>query len=330
MYKTDPPVLPPRGSRMITRLLSGILLLACVGCAGPTIASRAVEDGSSWFIRLDTFTESRAADELRYEHPADWSEADLAAILSRLLVQKRTGFLEQKSAPKPLFSASETKQLVPGLQKAFRTATPSEWVAFFSTRPGGTVQEVTSGGMFLKEGQLHVVVANYHEKTPSGPDILETLRANPMRPLAGSGHTVSFDPIRFVSATKSNWMGGSSASPSSELILDYLAFLAEAKPPAPSPAAAAPVAPASIMATPSPQSGITATPSPAQPPVASPISPQASADTSLNDQLKSLQNEVARLQRRLEEQDEELAKLKTRLVEMDMLLKSPATKKPGP
>jgi hypothetical protein len=308
---------------MITRLFSGVFLLVCVGCAGPTIASRTVEDGSSWFTRLDTFTENRAADELRYEHPADWSEADLAAILSRLLVQKRTGFLEQKSVPQPLFSASETKQLVPGLQKAFRTATPSEWVAFFSTRPGGTVQEVTSGGMFLEEGQLHVVVANYHEKTPSGPDILEALRANPMRPLAGSGHTVSFDPIRFVSATKSNWMGGSSASPSSEMILDYSAFLAEAKPPAPSPAAAAPVAPAPIVATPSPLSGNTAAPSPAQPPFTPQIASQANAETSLNDQLKRLQNEVERLQRRLEEQDEELAKLKTRLIELDSRTKMP-------
>lgn len=315
---------------MITRLLSGVLLLACVGCAGPTIASRAVEDGSSWFIRLDTFAESRAAGDLRYEHPADWSEADLAAILSRLLVQKRTGFLEQKSVLQPLFSASETKQLVPGLQKAFRTATPSEWVAFFSTRPGGTVQEVTSGGMFLKGERLHVVVANHHDQVPWQSDSLTAARTNPLLPLGGKGFAVSFDPVRFVSATQATWMGGSSAAPASELVLDYQAYLAEARPPAPSPVAAVPVAPAPIAMAPSPAKDITPAPSPTLPSVTPPISPQASTDTSLNDQLKSLQNTVERLRRRLEEQDEELAKLKTRLVEMDMLLKSPTTKKPPP
>jgi hypothetical protein len=315
---------------MTTRLLSGVLLLACVGCAGPTTASRTVEDGSSWFIRLDTFTKSRAADELRYEHPADWPEADLAAILSRILVQKHTGFLEQKSVPQPLFSASETKQLVPGLQKAFRTATPSEWVAFFSTRPSGTAQEVTSGGMFLKGDRLHVVVANHHDQISWQSDSLTAARTNPLLPLGGKGFTVSFDPARFVSATQATWMGGSSAAPASELILDYQAYLAEARPLAPSPVAAAPVAPAPMVATPSPLSGITAAPSPAQPSFTPQIASKASAETSLNDQLKSLQNEVERLRRRLEEQDEELAKLKTRLVEMDMLLKSPATKKPAP
>ena len=315
---------------MISRLFTVLLLLACVGCAGPTITSRTVEDGPSWFVRLDTFPESRAAGDLRYDHPADWSETDLAAILSRLLVQERTGLLEEKSAPKPLFSTSETKQLVPGLQKAFRTATPSEWMAFFSTRPGGTAQEVTSGGMFLQGGRLHVVVANYHEKTPSGPAIPEAIQANLMRPLAGSRYTVSFDPIRFVSATKSNWMGGSSASPSSELILDYSAFLEEAKPPAPSPAAAAPVVPAPIVSTPSPVSGITAAPSSAPPPSTPPISPKASAEPSLNDQLKSLQREVERLRRRVEEQEDEIAKLKTRLTEIDLMQKSPPKKQPTP
>lgn len=315
---------------MITRLLSGVFLLVCVGCAGPTIASRTVEDGSSWFTRLDTFTENRAADELRYEHPADWSEADLAEILSRLLVQKRTGFLEQKSVPQPLFSASETKQLVPGLQKAFRTATPSEWVAFFSTRPGGTAQEVTSGGMFLKGDRLHVVVANHHDQVPLQSDSLTAARMNPLLPLGGKGFTVSFDPVRFVSATQATWMGGSSAAPASELVLDYQAYLAEARPPAPSPVAAAPVVPAPIVTAPSPARDITLVPSPTPPSVAHPINPQASTDTSLRDQLKNLQNEIERLRRRLEEQDEELAKLKTRLVEMDMMLKSPAMKKPGP
>ena len=42
-------------------LLADVLLLACIGCAGPTIASRAVDGEAAWFIRLDTFADTRSA-----------------------------------------------------------------------------------------------------------------------------------------------------------------------------------------------------------------------------------------------------------------------------
>jgi hypothetical protein len=315
VYKTHPPVLCIRGPRMINRLLAGVLLFACFACAAPTITSRIVDSRASWFIRLDTYVDAKAAADLSYDHPADWSESELATILSRLLVQERVGLLDQKPFPRAVFSSSEIRQLVPGLQKAFQMAKPSEWVAFYSMLPAGTVQEVTSGGLFLKGNRLHVVVANHHERISSGPDVPEAIRANPLRPLGGRGFTVSFDPARYVSATKSNWMGGSSTTPASELVLDHQAFLADARPPAPSPLVSAP--PPSVE-TPS---------SPA--PTPSKATPNAVNDTSLKDRLTDLQNEVIYLRSRIEEQDKEIAQLKTRLAELDSLQKSQPTKQPG-
>ncbi len=296
---------------MIRRLLPGVLVLLCAGCAGPTIASRAVGGDANWFVRLDTFLDARSTADLRFDHPAQLSDAELAAILSRVQAQERAGLLERKPLPQPLFSPGEIKQLVPGLQKALRSARPIEWAVFFSALPGGVVQEVTSGGLFVKGNRLHVVVANHRERIPSGSDSLAAIRANPLSPWGGKGVTLSFDPPRFVAGTQATWLGGSTAAPASELVLDHSAFLAEASAPAAAPVAAAPVQPVTPLAPPQ-------------------VAPRdAGGYASMKEQVTTLQNEVERLRRRLEEQDDDIALLKTRLFELDALIKNPPKKKPS-
>ncbi len=296
---------------MIRRLLPGVLVLLCAGCAGPTIASRATVGEATWFVRLDTFLDARSAADVRFDHPAEFSNAELTALLSRVQAQERVGLLERKPFPQPLFSPGEIKQLVPGLQKALRSAKPIEWAVFFSALPGGVVQEVTSGGLFVKGNRLHVVVANHHERIPSGSDGLAAIRVNPLSPWGGKGVTLSFDPPRFVAGTQATWLGGSAAAPASELVLDHSAFLAETLAPATAPVAA--------------------TPSPAvqSPPLQPPAAPRDTGVALMKDQISGLQNEVERLRRRLEEQDDDIALLKTRLFELDALIKNPPKKKPA-
>lgn len=305
---------------MIKRLLPCVLVLLCAGCAGPTIASRAVGGEANWFVRLDTFLDARSTADLRFDHPAEFSDAELAALLGRVQAQERVGLLERKPLPQPLFSPGEIKQLVPGLQKALRSAKPIEWAVFFSALPGGVVQEVTSGGLFVKGNRLHVVVANHHERIPSGSDSLAAIRVNPLSPWGGKGVTLSFDPPRFVAGTQATWLGGSAAAPASELVLDHSVFLAETS------AAAAPVAAATVSpaTTPAPQSSV----------ILHPTMPQAAPRdaggyASMKEQVTGLQNEVERLRRRLEEQDDDIALLKTRLFELDALIKNPPKKKPS-
>lgn len=322
VYKTPAPVLPHRSPGMIHRLLLGVLVLLCAACAGPSIASRATTGEANWFVRLDTFLDSRSAADVRFDHPAEFSEADLTAVLSRVLVQERAGLLERKPFPQPLFSPGEARQLVPGLQKALRSARPNEWAVFYSALPGGAVQEVTSGGVFVKGGKLHVVVANHRERIPSGSDGLAAIRANPLSPWGGKGVTLSFAIPRFVGGTQATWLGGSTAAPASELILDHSAFLAE------SPTSAA----ATVEAAPAPASGMK---SAAAPPLAAvPIVPlaaprDAGGYAAMKEQVIGLQNEVERLRRRLEEQDDDIALLKTRIFELDSLIKNPPRKKPS-
>jgi hypothetical protein len=306
---------------MIVRLFAGMLVLLCAGCAGPTIASRAAVGEANWFVRLDTFTEAGAVADLRFDHPAQLSEAELTAILSRVQVQERAGLLEQKPFPRPLFSPSEIRQMVPSLQKTLRSARPTEWAVFYAALPGAMGQEVTSGGVFVKGNLLHVVVANHHERIPSGSDSLAAIRANPLSPWGGKGVTLSFDPPRFVAGTQATWLGGSAAAPASELVLNHSAFLAEAPAPAAAPVAAATVPQATA---PVPQSAV----------ILPPTMPQAaqrnvSSYDVMREQVSGLQSEVERLRRRLEEQDEDIAQLKTRLFELDSLLKNQPKKKPA-
>jgi len=78
---------------------------------------------------------------------------------------------------------------------------------------------------------------------------------------------------------------------------------------------------------------------PAPPPVmpqpipssqAIPVMPPPDADTrAMNEQLRSLQGDIAHLRRRLDEQDDDIARLKTRLFELDALLKNPPKTTPA-
>ena len=308
---------------MIVRLFAGMLALLCAGCAGPTIASRAAIGEANWFVRLDTFTEAGAITDLRFDHPAKLSDAELTALLSRIQVQERAGLLEQKPSPRPLFSPNEIRQMAPSLLKTLRSAKPTEWAVFYSALPGGMGQEVTSGGLFVKSNQLHVVVANHHERIPSGSSSLAAIRANPLSPWGGKGLTLSFDPPRFVAGTQATWLGSSAGAPASELVLDHSAFLAEALAPAAAPVAAvaaAPPAPASV-----PQSAVIL------PPTIPPAAAQRNVSSYdvMKEQMAGLQSEIERLRRRLEEQDEDIALLKTRLLELDSLLKNQPKKKPS-
>lgn len=289
---------------MVRRIFPCVLLLAGIGCAGPAITSRPVQREASFFIRLDTFSDAQAARELRYTHPADWPEGDLRAILSRLSVQDRSGLLEEKPSPRPVFSSDEVKQLAPGLAKGLNMAGSSEWIAFGLTRSERGAQEITSGGVFLRENRLHVIIANHREPVPGNQEAIEKVRANPLHTLGGKSRTLTFDPARFVTATQSNWMGGSSVAPASELVLDYSRYLEESRPPAAPPVASAPPADHKPLAAPTlPPTATVVNPPPALPP---------------NDQAAAMTRDMERMRRQVESQESELAHLKSRLKEFDL------------
>jgi hypothetical protein len=89
--------------------------------------------------------------------------------------------------------------LAPLLSLALQTATPEEIVTFYrSTRLSGMGREVTSGGLFVKGEELHIVLSNLRSVTNYAADIgvadYEDDRLVPMRSIAPQTGKLSFTP----------------------------------------------------------------------------------------------------------------------------------------
>ena len=201
----------------------GLVILFCLSCTAPTLTSRVIEQDSSWFVRLDSLLDAGSAS-LRYDHPIVWRDEELFAILSRLLLQERVGLMDNARPPRSVFSLEEINLLIPTVRKSFQEATSREWIVFTLVGQEGTGRETTSGGMFVEEGKLHLVIANHRLALAEYSEELARVRANPLHSVQGTGGALAFDSPRFVIGTKANWSGGHRAS-ASELILDHAAFL---------------------------------------------------------------------------------------------------------
>jgi len=279
---------------MNRRILAAIAILSCLGCAGPALTTRPVHHDATVFIGLARYADAARAAGVSHDHPVEWSDADLQAVLSRLTLQERMGLLEEARPAQGVLEPDEVPRLSAGLREGLRAAQPAEWVVFALASPAGGApvstpggaQEatVTSGAVFLQERRLHVIIANHHAPIPPGPGGFDEVRANPLRPLTAVKGTLGFDPARYVVASRASWLGGSSGHSANELTVDHAAFLASARRQTPG-TAAAPVVQGR---------------------------PEDSEAATLRAQMKQLQEEVAQLKRQLAEQAEELARLKSR------------------
>lgn len=282
---------------MPKRILLLSMLLWCIGCAGPQLTSRMVQEETSWFVRLDSYQDAGNSS-VRYEHPATWTVEELFAILSRLLLEERGGLMDSARPPHSVFSAEEVTLLVPAIRDSFRMATPSEWVAFSISTPSDAGFSVTSGGMFLAGSRFHVIVANHRRLVAQSSDELASVRANPFHSVRGSGGVLTFESSRFVMGRQPNWSGGHRAS-ASELILDHRGFLSFLKL-----AGTAPV-PAQVPGSSGPavssESG------------ASHARSSTSGDSDPNRSIIRLQEEVERLKKQVAEQAAEIERLNRRL-----------------
>jgi hypothetical protein len=271
-------------------------ILLCLGCAGPALTSRVMHQDSSSCVRLDSY-QGDTGSSAHYEHPVTWTAEELFAILSRLLLVDRIGLMDSPRPPRPVFSAEETRWLVPVLRDAFHRAMPSEWIAFSFSAPDGSEKVVTSGGMFLAGARLHVILANH--RTPLAGDSEERarVRANPLHSVKGSGGALTFESARYVMGTQANWSGGHKAS-ASELILDHQGFLLSLKLHGP--------VPLPVQNAGSSDPALTSEPTMLQ--TGSP----GSADSDLTSTILRLQEEVARLKQKVLEQETEIGRLKDR------------------
>ncbi len=105
-----------------------------------------------------------------------------------------------RTPPVPAFSADEIRELGPGLITALGSASPEQIVTFYRTSPGeASNRVVTSGGLFVQNGHLYLILANYRIKTDAAPREetvagLMDVRDNPLVPILRGGYVVAFEP----------------------------------------------------------------------------------------------------------------------------------------
>lgn len=280
------------GSWFSSRIFLTTLLLVTVGCAAPPLTNRPVQTEPSWFVRLDSQQEARSSSDL-YDHPATWTPEELTAILSRLLLEEQRGIFDSPRPPKPVFSLKEINQLAPAIQRAFHMARSTEWLSFYLSDSSDSQMTITSGGLFIKNGRLHIVIANHQEPASATDSDVASIRTNPIRSLKGTRGALRFESSRFAIGTDANWSGGHAAA-ASELVIDQQAFLAFLRIPA-----------ATLV---QPTATLPAMELPQTPPSTNQTTNKK--DPGPKDPLLKLQEEIDRLTRRVEEQESEIAKLK--------------------
>ena len=127
-----------------------------------------------------------------------------------------------------VFSPEDMANLIPSLQETFKIAQPSDWIVFAVWGSSNKLQtlEVTSGGMFLEDQRLHIIIANHRERVSSEQDGIQAIRKNPFHSLSDVKGGLMFYPNSYVIDSRNSWIIGGFESPVSELILDYQALLA--------------------------------------------------------------------------------------------------------
>jgi Short C-terminal domain len=152
-----------RRRRWFEWLAVGVTLWS-LGCAAPRITRPVYDAGEAGktetFVRLDRVTDGE-----RFDHPAQIPPARLRELLASVAVQRQTGLLSVIFADKPFraFSDAELDLLSAQFAKALAEATPEEEAVFYLNAPESNERfRITSGGVYVRQGNLVVIIANYH------------------------------------------------------------------------------------------------------------------------------------------------------------------------
>ncbi|MGD9852222.1 MAG: hypothetical protein AB7T38_13235 [Nitrospirales bacterium] len=145
-------------------MVLGILL---AGCAPPVMYSYLVYENPTAYVRLEPSPWVDEDDPATWNaHPATLSRQQLEEALKGLRVREhRAGlilWIRGIAEEQPAFRDDEIDLLTARLLEGLDLAVPQEVVTFYVSHPvNSTRREVTSGGLFVTNSHLHIILSNH-------------------------------------------------------------------------------------------------------------------------------------------------------------------------
>ena len=187
-----------------------LAILALVGagllnaCSARQFTTITIYDTPDAYVRLEFDRTVKNGTE--HSHPVSLKPEQIAAVLAGVRIEEpialvRGDILQRDSVPPihPAFPDKDIAFFSPLLAIALSKATPEEVVTFYQSRPLSAItREVTSGGLYIRGDELHLILANYRSNTRHMADmgVAETQddRLTPMQSLAPQGGRLTFEP----------------------------------------------------------------------------------------------------------------------------------------
>jgi hypothetical protein len=188
-------------SLVILGLVGAGLIEACSPRQFTTVT---IYDTPDAYVRLEFDRTVKKGTE--HSHPVSLKPEQIAAVLAGVRIEEpiplvRGDILQRDPVPPihPTFTDKDIAFFSPLLALALSKATSEEVVTFYHTRPISAItREVTSGGIFVRGDELHLILANYRSHTRYMADYgaAETGddRLTPMESLAPQNGRLDFDP----------------------------------------------------------------------------------------------------------------------------------------
>lgn len=156
------------------------LFVGFTACQHQSFSSPPIFEDQSQYVRLAVDQRVSSG----YSHPANITVKVMLAILSSVMIEESARLLpasvfsgkDKEPHLHPAFGADDVAFFAPLLAKGLGAATPEQIVTFYRIiQQPGTIDLVTSGGVYIHGDELHFLLSNYRSPTRYPPDA-ETMR----------------------------------------------------------------------------------------------------------------------------------------------------------
>lgn len=177
----------------------GVSLLTA--CGMPQFLTVSIYDSPERVVRLQAIPGVNHGK--GYSHPVVLSKDQMAKVLEGLYVEESTVALpfstgSGDSTSQRVFNDQEVEFFAPHLIKGLSMATSEEVVTFFETAEVSSLHRLTtSGGVYVKDNELHILLSNYAVKTNIWQDAdayQAPFRLRPLEPIDPQPGRLTFKP----------------------------------------------------------------------------------------------------------------------------------------